>query len=176
MAESFTQWVLEDHFTLGRPPLEQVGVQMVSDVEPYELMKLRLLNASHQAMSYLGLLSGHTYVHEVCQQPLFVEFLLDYMALEAVPTLKPVPGIDLGEYRHELIARFASPAIQDTLARLIFEASERIPKFLLPVVRAQLASGGEIEHAALVVASWAAYIGAVSAGRFPACKIPAPRR
>ncbi len=162
IGESFTQWVLEDHFTLGRPPLETVGVQVVADVEPYELMKLRLLNAAHQAMGYLGLLAGHTYVHEVCRLPVFVEFLLEYMGREGVPTLKPVPGMDLNVYQHELIERFASPAIQDTLARLIFDGSERIPKFLLPVVRDQLARDGEIGHAALVVASWAAYLEAVN--------------
>lgn len=157
VGESFTQWVLEDHFTLGRPALEQVGVQVVDDVEPYELMKLRLLNASHQAMAYLGLLAGYTYAHEACQDPAFVTFLLDYMEREATPTLRPVPGIDLGAYRHQLIERFASTAIQDTLARLIVDGSERIPKFLLPVVREQLARGGEITRSALVVASWSAY-------------------
>ena len=168
VAESFTQWVLEDHFTLGRPAFETVGVQVVQDVEPYELMKLRLLNASHQAMSYLGLLAGYTHVHEVCQNGLFVDFLLGYMAREAVPTLRPVPGIDLGAYSHQLIERFASQAIQDTLERLIFDSSERIPKFLLPVVREQLSVGGEIGHAALVVASWSLYAAeAVPGGRFP---------
>ncbi|QFP75268.1 mannitol dehydrogenase family protein [Deinococcus sp. AJ005] len=163
VGESFTQWVLEDHFTLGRPPLETVGVQVVRDVEPYELMKLRLLNAAHQAMGYLGLLAGYTYAHEVCRQPAFVEFLLGYMAREGAPTLKPVPGMDLNAYQHQLIERFASTAIQDTLARLIFDGSERIPKFLLPVVRDQLAGEAKISHAALVVASWAAYLEAVDA-------------
>ena len=172
VAETFAQWVLEDHFTLGRPDLGSVGVQVVQDVEPYELMKLRLLNASHQAMGYLGLLSGSKYAHEVCQQPLFVQMLLGYMEQEATPTLRPVPGIDLDAYRHELIARFASPAIQDTLARLIVDGSERIPKFLLPVVREQLASGGEISRSALVVASWSEYIAAVNQGRFPALVDP----
>ncbi|MDV6374994.1 mannitol dehydrogenase family protein [Deinococcus arenicola] len=164
VGESFTQWVLEDHFTLGRPPLETVGVQVVEDVEPYELMKLRLLNASHQAMGYLGLLAGYTYVHEVCRLPVFVDFLLGYMAREGALTLRPVPGMDVGEYQQQLIERFASPAIQDTLARLIFDGSERIPKFLLPVVREQLTRDGEIDHAALVVASWAAYLEAVDVG------------
>ncbi len=169
VAESFTQWVLEDRFTLGRPALETVGVQLVEDVEPYELMKLRLLNASHQAMSYLGLLAGHRYVHEVCTEPLFVQFLLGYMTQEATPTLRPVPGIDLGAYRHQLIERFASTAIQDTLERLIVDSSERIPKFLLPVVREQLAAGGEIRHAALIVASWSLYAAEAESGaRFPA--------
>jgi mannitol 2-dehydrogenase len=172
LAESFTQWVLEDRFTLGRPALETVGVQLVQDVEPYELMKLRLLNASHQAMSYLGLLAGYSYAHEVCAHPAFVAFLLGYMEREATPTLRPVPGIDLGAYRLQLIGRFASESIQDTLARLIFEASERIPKFLLPVVRDQLSAGGEIGHAALVVASWSAYIREVLSGRFPALQDP----
>ncbi|RFA07395.1 mannitol dehydrogenase [Subtercola boreus] len=158
VSEAFEQWVLEDAFTLGRPDLESVGVQVVADVEPYELMKLRLLNASHQAMSYLGMLAGYEYVHEVCQAPLFRQFLLDYMTLEATPTLQPVPGIDLEAYRHELIARFSSTAIADTLARQVVDASERIPKFLLPVVRAQLASGGPIEHCALVIAAWSVYL------------------
>ncbi|GGM11567.1 mannitol dehydrogenase family protein [Deinococcus aerophilus] len=167
VAESFTQWVLEDHFSMGRPALETVGVQVVADVEPYELMKLRLLNASHQALGFLGLLAGYTHVHEACAHPLFVEFLLGYMAREATPTLRPVPGMDLEAYRHELIDRFASTAIQDTLSRLIFDGSERIPKFLLPVVREQLERGGEIERAALVVAAWSVYIGGVTEGLFP---------
>ena len=168
VAESFTQWVLEDRFTLGRPALETVGVQVVQDVEPYELMKLRLLNASHQAMSYLGLLAGDTHVHQVCQNELFVDFLLGYMKQEAIPTLRPVPGVDLAAYSHQLIERFASQAIQDTLERLIFDSSERIPKFLLPVVREQLSVGGEIGHAALVVASWSLYAAeTLPGGRFP---------
>ena len=166
IAEDFTQWVLEDRFSLGRPPLEQVGVQLVSDVEPYELMKLRLLNASHQAMSYLGLLAGYSYAHEVCQNDVFRRFLLGYMAREATPTLRPVPGIDLAAYQQQLIDRFASTAIQDTLARLVFDASERIPKFLLPVLREQLSTGGEIGHCALIVASWSRFLeGTDEAGR-----------
>lgn len=172
LAESFTQWVLEDRFTLGRPALETVGVQIVGDVEPYEQMKLRLLNASHQAMGHLGLLAGYTYAHEVCGDPLFVEFLLGYMAREATPTLRPVPGIDLSAYQTQLIARFANPAIQDTLARLVVEGSERIPKFLLPVVQEQLTAGREIERSALVVAAWSAYVAAAQAGRFPALVDP----
>ena len=79
LCEPFTQWVLEDNFTDGRPPLEDVGVQIVPDVEPYELMKLRLLNASHQALCYPGYLVGYRFVHDVTTDPLFARFLLDYM-------------------------------------------------------------------------------------------------
>ncbi|GGR89654.1 mannitol dehydrogenase family protein [Deinococcus sedimenti] len=174
VAEHFTQWVLEDHFTCGRPPLELAGVQLVPDVEPYELMKLRLLNAAHQAMSYPALLGGHTFVHEVCQQPDYAQFLLDYMALEAQPTLHPVPGIDLSAYQHELIERFSNPAIQDTLARLIVDGSERIPKFLLPVAREQAAQGGDLRRCALVVAAWSAYVAHAATRGEPLVDVRAP--
>ncbi|GAA4723551.1 mannitol dehydrogenase family protein [Isoptericola chiayiensis] len=157
VAEPFCQWVLEDRFAAGRPPFEQVGVQVVDDVEPYELMKLRLLNASHQALCYLGYLSGYRYAHEVCQDEVFVRFLLDYMEREATPTLQEVPGIDLDDYRRTLVERFANPAVRDTLARLCAESSDRIPKWLLPVVRQNLAAGGEVHRAAAVVAAWARY-------------------
>ncbi|MGQ7260565.1 mannitol dehydrogenase family protein [Vreelandella sp. V005] len=157
VCEPFTQWVLEDHFPLGRPAFDKVGVQVVEDVEPYELMKLRLLNASHQALTYFGYLAGYRYAHEVCQDPLFVDFLLGYMREEGTPTLAPVPGVDLEIYRLTLIERFANPQIKDTLARLCAESSDRIPKWLVPVIRQQLAQGGEIERSAAVVASWARY-------------------
>jgi mannitol 2-dehydrogenase len=157
VCESFAQWALEDNFPLGRPEFEEVGVQVVDDVEPYELMKLRLLNASHQALCYLGYLSGYRYAHEVCSDPLFTDFLLGYMDQEATPTLSPVPGVDLDDYKHQLIERFANPEIKDTLARLCAESSDRIPKWLVPVIKHQLAHGGEVRRSALVVAAWARY-------------------
>jgi mannitol 2-dehydrogenase len=157
VCEPFTQWVLEDRFNDGRPPLEDAGVQVVDDVEPYELMKLRLLNASHQALCYFGYLAGYRLVHDVCRDPLFVDFLLGYMDEEATPTLEPVPGVDLQEYKHNLIARFSNAEVRDTVARLCAESSDRIPKWLLPVIRHNLATGGEIRRSVAVVASWARY-------------------
>jgi mannitol 2-dehydrogenase len=157
VCEPFTQWVLEDAFTTGRPPYEDAGVQIVDDVVPYELMKLRLLNASHQALCYFGYLAGYRLVHEVAQDPLFAGFLLAYMQREATPTLEPVPGIDLTEYQHQLIERFSNAQVKDTVARLCAESSDRIPKWLLPVIRHNLQSGGEILRSTAVVASWARY-------------------
>ena len=157
VCEPYTQWVLEDAFTAGRPPYEQVGVQVVDRVEPYELMKLRLLNGGHQAMAYFGYLCSYRLVHEAAQDPAFQAFLLGYMDKEATPTLAPVPGVDLDGYKYNLIERFSNPEIRDTIARLCAESSDRIPKWLLPVVREQLAAGGEIRRSAAVVASWARY-------------------
>lgn len=157
VCEDFEQWALEDHFTQGRPPFDEAGVQLVEDVEPYELMKLRLLNASHQGQCYFGYLAGYRYAHEVCQDPTFARFLLDYMDREATPTLRPVPGIDLDAYKHKLIARFSNEYVRDTLARLCAESSDRIPKWLVPVIRENLKNDGEIHRSAAIVASWARY-------------------
>jgi len=155
LCEPFTQWVLEDDFADGRPPLEDVGVQIVPDVEPYELMKLRLLNASHQALCHPGRQVGYRFVHEVTADPLFARFLLDYMTAEAIPTLRPVPGVDLLGYANQLIERFSNPEVRDTVARLCANASDCIPKFLLPVIREQLAAGRPVTRSAAVVAAWA---------------------
>jgi mannitol 2-dehydrogenase len=157
VCEPFTQWALEDSFGAGRPPFEDAGVQVVPDVEPYELMKLRLLNASHQALCYFGWLAGYRLVHEVAQDPLFARFLLSYMEREATPTLEPVPGVDLREYQHQLIDRFSNAQVRDTVARLCAESSDRIPKWLLPVIRHNLDTGGDILLSTAVVASWARY-------------------
>jgi mannitol 2-dehydrogenase len=157
VCEPFTQWALEDNFSAGRPPFDDVGVQVVPDVEPYELMKLRLLNASHQALCYFGYLAGYRLVHEVAQDQLFANFLLDYMNREATPTLSPVPGIDLDAYKLQLIERFSNAAVRDTVARLCAESSDRIPKWLLPVVRENLTAGRDVTLSTAVVASWARY-------------------
>ncbi|MDM7890734.1 mannitol dehydrogenase family protein [Curtobacterium caseinilyticum] len=157
VAEPFFQWVLEDDHPAGRPPYEQADVQLVADVEPYELMKLRLLNASHQGLCYFGYLSGYRYAHEATQDEAIATFLRRYMDEEATPTLHPVPGIDLDDYKATLIERFRNPEVRDTLARLCAESSDRIPKWLLPVVRENLASGGPVTLSAGIVASWARY-------------------
>jgi mannitol 2-dehydrogenase len=157
VAEPFTAWVLEDKFADGRPPLEQAGVLLVDDVAPYELMKLRLLNAGHQCLAYFAHLCGFEFVHEAASDPLFAEFLLAYFESEAIPTLPPVPGIDLQEFSRTLIERFANPGVRDTVARLCAFSSDRIPKWLIPVICDNLASDGSVRLAAAVVASWARY-------------------
>jgi mannitol 2-dehydrogenase len=157
VCEPFTQWVLEDHFSDGRPDYADAGVQIVEDVAPYERMKLRLLNAGHQGVAYFGQLAGHTYVHDAMADEVFAPFLRAYMHREAVPTLGDIPGVDLSAYCDQLVERFSNPHVADTLARLAFDGSERIPKFLLPVVRDRLRTGDDVRLSAAIVASFAFY-------------------
>jgi mannitol 2-dehydrogenase len=158
MTEPFAQWVLEDTFCNGRPPLEDVGVQVVTDVGPYETMKLRLLNASHQALGYLGYLAGYRYVHEVMGDDLFRTFIARMMDDEVTALLPPVPGIDLTHYKRTLLERFANPKIGDTLARICTDGSDRMPKFLLPSLAEALSAGRPHRLLVLAVAGWFRYL------------------
>lgn len=161
MTESFKQWVIEDHFVQGRPKWEQVGAQMTTDVLPYELMKLRLLNASHQALCYIGMLLGYALVHETMEDSDIRTLVKKMMDDEATPTLSPVPGVDLDEYKKAVIERFANPAIRDQLSRIGIYGSSGIPKFVLPSIVEQSKGGGSIKLLSFVIASWFRYLDGV---------------
>ncbi len=157
VCEPFFQWVIEEDFPHGRPALEQVRAQIVEDVSPYEKMKLRLLNASHQALAYFAFLEDYTYVHDAASDVNAAAFLRRFMDEEATPTLDPVPGVDLEEYKSTLIERFRNPEVKDTITRLCAETSDRIPKWFVPIIRELVADGRRVDLSAAVVASWARY-------------------
>ena len=158
MTESFKQWVIEDHFVQGRPKWDQVGAQMTGDVLPYEKMKLRLLNASHQALCYIGMLVGYQLVHETMEDSDIRRLVEKMMDDEVTPILPDVPGIDLAEYKKTLIERFANPAIRDQLSRIGIYGSSGIPKFVLPSVEEQLKRGAPIKLLSFTVAAWFRYL------------------
>ncbi|TWC52015.1 mannitol 2-dehydrogenase [Pseudomonas sp. SJZ080] len=158
VCEPFVQWVLEDKFVNGRPAWEKVGVQFTDDVTPYEEMKIKLLNGSHLALTYLGFLKGYRFVHETMNDPLFVRYMRAYMDLDVTPQLSPVPGIDLTEYKNTLVERFSNQAIADQLERVCSDGSSKFPKFTIPTINRLIADGRETKRAALVVAAWALYL------------------
>ncbi|HEY6632339.1 MAG TPA: mannitol dehydrogenase family protein [Rhizobiaceae bacterium] len=155
--EPFMQWVLEDTFTAGRPALEEVGVQFVDDVSPFELMKIRILNGGHAAIAYpAGLLDIH-FVHEGMEEPLVRDFLDKVEREEIIPTVPPVPGVVLDEYYALVARRFANPTIGDTIRRLCLDGSNRQPKFIIPTIADRLKAGKGIEGLALESALWCRY-------------------
>lgn len=153
MAEPFLQWVVEDQFCVGRPKLETVGVQFTTDVHSYELIKIRLLNASHLLIGYLGTLLGYTYVHEVMADEQCRNAVMALMN-EVTPTLQPVPGLDLAEYKRTLIERFENPKIRDRVSRLCSSSSVKVPKFLLGSLRDLLQQQGAIDSLSFTIATW----------------------
>ena len=137
VTEPFSQWVVEDSFCKGRPPLEQVGVQFVPTVAPYEVMKTRMLNGAHCALGYLGHLAGYGTSDEAMADPLVRGVISGYLQ-EASALLLTVPGIDLEDYRRTLLERFSTPRISDQLARLCRRGSTKVPAYLLPSLRQAL--------------------------------------
>jgi mannitol 2-dehydrogenase len=158
ITEPFRQWVVEDAFCNGRPPLEEVGVQFVADVSPYETVKTRLLNAGHSAIAYLGYLAGHRTTADVMADPAFRSFLARLMAEEIAPHLPEVPGVDLAEYRATLLDRLANPRMADQLSRLSRRGATKIPNYILPSVRAAIEAGRPHHLLCLAVAGWLRFL------------------
>lgn len=156
-AETFSQWVIEDQFAGPRPRFERVGVQLVTDVRPYEVAKLRLLTGAHSTLAYLGSLAGYTYVHEAVSDPDLSALLRQLMQNEVAPTLDPAPGLDVGAYQEAVLARFSNPRLKHRLRQIAMDGSQKLPQRLLDSVRLRLERGQPIDTLALAVAGWMRY-------------------
>jgi fructuronate reductase len=157
MTEPFSQWVIEDRFPAGRPLFESVGAEMVSDVKPFELMKLRMLNGSHSTLAYLGYLSGFEFVSQAISNPNFRALIHDLMSEEIMATL-PMDHVQLSNYCDALLTRFANPAIKHRTWQIAMDGSQKLPQRLLGTIRYRLDNGLTINRAALGVAAWMRYV------------------
>jgi mannitol 2-dehydrogenase len=156
--EPFSQWVIEDSFANGRPPLEDVGVQLVADVTPYKLTKTRLLNGTHTAMAYLGHLAGHRTTAEMVADPTMLRYLSRMMQEEIAPLLPSTPGLDLREYQATVLERLANDRIGDPLSRLAGRGSTKMPSYLLPSLIEARREGLPAPLLTLAVAAWFRYL------------------
>jgi fructuronate reductase len=160
MHEPFRQWVVEDRFVDGqRPDLGAVGVQLVEDVTPFELMKLRMLNGTHSALAYLGYLAGHETIADTVDDPAFAGFVRHVWRAEIIPTLAPPPGEDLGRYADALFSRYANPAIRHRTWQIAMDGSQKLPQRILGTIADDVAAGRPCPGLALAVAGWMRYVG-----------------
>jgi fructuronate reductase len=157
MTEPFTQWVIEDDFSLGRPAWDQADAEFVGDVAPYELMKLRLLNGAHSTLAYLGYLMERETVAAAMQEPGIARLIEEMMRLEVTPTLPALACIDVAAYRASLLDRFRNPALQHRTWQIAMDGSQKLPQRLLGTIRDRLAVGHSIDRLALGVAAWMRY-------------------
>lgn len=153
--EPFMQWVVEDHFTAGRPSWEKFGVEMVKDVRPYEDMKLRLLNGSHSGMAYLGLLCGRESISEAFGD-VDIRNFVDRLWSEAIPTLPANAGLDPQAYARALAGRYSNTALVHRTAQIANDGSQKLPQRVITTARAQLENGRPADHLMLVAAAWIA--------------------
>ncbi|PVE50613.1 mannitol dehydrogenase family protein [Rhizobium rhizogenes] len=156
--ETFSQWVVEDEFIAGRPAFEQVGVELRDDVEMFEAMKGRLLNASHMMLSYPALMCGFRIVDEAMREPAVVDYLSTFLEKDVMPIVEGPRGVDLNEYKRNIIARFENPAIGDTLIRIANNGAAKLPIFLSKSLGIVLGQGGMYERFALCFAAFEQYL------------------
>ncbi len=158
VSETFIQWVIEDDYGYGRPPYEDAGVLMTHDVRPYETLKLRILNAGHSTTTYMAALVGHVYIHEIMADPLLDRYMQQFHDDEVTPSLPPVAGIDVEDYKRVVRERFANPEVRDQVARVCLDGSSKFPKFLIPTIESQLDKGGPVKLSAMALAGWCQYL------------------
>ena len=154
--EQFAQWFIDDRFGGPRPPYEDVGVSIVRDVRPYELMKIRLLNGTHSALSYIGLLLEYDLVQESLEDDDMREFVAGYLR-EMISNVPKVPGVDLPTYADSLVSRFRNPAVPDRLERLAQDGSQKIPNAILSALTEAVSNNRSIKYGAFAIAGWMAY-------------------
>jgi len=158
--EPFRQWVIEDNFVAGRPQWEKAGAELVSDVIPFEEMKLRMLNGSHSFLAYLGYLAGYPHINDCMEDEHSRTAAHALMLNEQAPTLK-VKGVDLGHYADLLIARYSNPALRHRTWQIAMDGSQKLPQRMLDSVRWHLVHQKSFPLLALGIAGWMRYVGGV---------------
>ena len=157
VTEPFSQWVIEDRFPGGRPDWSIAGAEFVTDVAPYENMKLRLLNGSHSTLAYLGYLAGYETVSDTMQDANYRR-LAEGVMDDAATTLKMPPGADVAAYKRALMERYANPALKHRTWQICMDGSQKLPQRLLGSIRDRLAAGAPVDRLVMGVAGWMRYV------------------
>lgn len=157
-AEDFIQWVIEDKFCNGRPALEKVGVQFTGDVDPYEQVKLRMLNASHSMLAFPGILIGHRIVHLAMKDPNVSDLLDQFLSEDAGPLLNAPPGMSTGDYGEMLLKRYRNPAIGDQLLRIASDGASKLPVFIQDTAKTLIQGGQDHRRIAFLLAAFTEYL------------------
>lgn len=158
VCEPFFQWVIEDHTASGFPPLGEAGADLVQDVAAYERMKLRFLNGGHSLTGLIGKAMSHNYIHDAIADKEISALFDQYHVKEVQPGLEPLKGVDYSRYSSQVKHRFGNAMINDSTDRIISGSTAKIPKFVLPVISAQLANGATPVAGALIIAAWWHYL------------------
>lgn len=158
LAEPFFDWAVEDRFAAGRPAWERAGARVVAESQPWETLKLRMVNGSHSAIAYFGALAGWQTVDVAVGQPALRAHVEALMRDEIEPTLPHLPGLDLDLYRASLLTRFDNPALAHRTQQIAMDGSQKLPQRWLATLRERLASDQPIDRLGLSIAGWLHYL------------------
>lgn len=158
VAEPFSQWVLEDRFSAGRPDLAAAGVLFSDEVQGYEELKGRMLNAAHMLLAYPALQCGYRTVPEAMRDPLLRRLLLRFMEQDVIPRLDLPQGVSAHAYKETLMKRFANPAVADQLLRIAHDGAAKIPVFHAKTIATLLAESADPARPAFLLACFRLYL------------------
>lgn len=160
--EPFRQWVIEDSFVNNeRPDFGKVGAQLVSDVAPFEDMKLRCLNGTHSALAYLGYLAGYETISATVADPIFSNYVRHLWSQEIIPGLQAPEGADLSAYADALLKRYENTGLQHRTWQIAMDGSQKLPQRILGTIADNLAAGRSSEGLILAVAAWMRYVSGI---------------
>jgi fructuronate reductase len=158
ICEPFRQWVIEDRFAGPVPSWSAVGARIVDDTAPWEQLKLRMLNAAHSTLAYLGLRIGYRSIAEAVRDPMLVDVCRRLFAEDVQPSLDVPPGVDATGYGESVLARFANTSLPHTTIQIAADGSQKIGPRLLRTVSGRAADGAAARWAALGIAGWALHV------------------
>ena len=167
VGEPFRQWVIEDSFVGRRPPWDMVGASFVSEVKPYEMIKMRVLNAAQSTLSHLGALLGHEYSFEAAGDPVLAAVTRTMLEQETAWTLPVLAGMEVAPYIETTFQRIGNTAIRHRCHQIGTDGSQKIVQRILDPLRERLRAGLAADRLSLAAASWIAYV-ASGASRFGA--------
>jgi len=158
LGEPFFDWAVEDHFAAGRPDWTLHGARFVSEAEPWEKLKLRMVNGTHSSIAYLGAMAGWQTVDVAMGQAALCRHIEALMNDEIAPTLPPLPGLVPARYGEQLLARYRNPALAHRTHQIAMDGSQKLPQRLLDTVRDRLAAGRPVTRLAMGIAAWLHYL------------------
>ena len=156
--EEFFQWVIEDKFSSIKPNFPLVGIQMVSNVDVHEKMKLRCLNGTHSALAYLGYLAGYNTIAECVSEGSMVNYIQYLWEKEIIPTLETPEGENLSDYCSNLLERYQNPAIEHRTWQIAMDGSQKLPQRILETVSDLIKRKRDFQGLALAIAAWLRYV------------------
>ncbi|MES1201305.1 MAG: mannitol dehydrogenase family protein [Pseudomonadota bacterium] len=156
--EAFTQWVVERHEHANGPDWAAMGVTLTDDVSAFERAKLRVLNASHSALAYLGLAGGHETVRDAISDPELASFVRELMTQDVAPSLNAPQSFDVSAYIEAVLRRFHNPEIRHLLSQIAWDGSQKLPNRLFGLMEEAMAAGRPIERPARIIAAWLRFL------------------
>ncbi len=154
VCEPFRQWVIEDQFPGPRPAWEAAGAELVSDVAPYERAKLRIVNATHSMLAYLGLLLGYDFIFEAVVDPGISTFVRGVLRDEVLPSIDTPAGLDAAGYVEATLGRFANAAVPYRTAQVATDGSHKLPQRIYPTLHARWGQHLPTPGLELVICAW----------------------